>query len=118
MNFCYLEKDPKTFEYFKEYLSFLEEKNGTCLSLDNDIQLREMRQHLDRNGLTEDNCDAIIDWVKNNGENFRNYLNSIKIAYVVWKCMGYKWDELDWNNFCDLEEKINGLKNRCLDTIF
>ena len=118
MSFCYLEKDKKTFEYFKEYLRHLESSTSSCFILDNQIQVREMCDHLYSNGYTVDDDGAVIEWVKNNAENFRNYLNTIKLVYVVWKCMGNTWDDINWDNFIRIEDNINQLKSTCLDTIF
>lgn len=118
MSFCYLEKDKKTFEYFKEYLQYLESNTSSCFILDNQIQVREMSEHLCANGYSIDDHGAIIDWVEKNGERFRNYLNTIKLVYVVWKCMGNTWDDINWENFVNIEDNINRLKSSCLDTIF
>lgn len=118
MNFCYLEKDRKTFEYFKEYLQYLDTSNKNCLYLDNKLQIIEMENHLNRNGYNSNDLEATIEWVKNNAEGFRSYLNTIKLVYIVWKCMGNNWENFNWESFVKIEDNINNLKSKCLDTIF
>ena len=122
MPFCILEKDKKTFEYFKKYVEFLESKGNTCLILDNKIQSEEIREHLRRtgieNGVDGRKKEVISQWIHENARPFRDYLNSIKLAYVVWKCMGKEWSEITWGEFVKIEERLNALKYSCLDTIF
>jgi len=118
MPFCVLEKDRKTFHYFKQYVQFLESEHKTCLIVDNEIQAQEIRNHLASNGFSSDNHQEGINWIKNNGKAFRDYLNSIKIVYLIWKCMGNRWTDITWEEFLELEEKVNSLKPVCLDTIF
>ena len=120
MPFCILEKDKKTFEYFKKYVTFLEEEKNTCLILDNEIQSEEIQEHLRRTGSGIDGRkkEVISQWIKENARPFRDYLNSIKLAYVVWKCMGKNWEDITWDEFVVIEERLNSLKYKCLDTIF
>ncbi len=123
MPFCVLEKDKKTFEYFKKYVEFLETKNNTCLILDNKIQAFEIQEHLKRNGLDNSHIDEkkkneISNWIRFHAKPFRDYLNTIKLAYVVWKCMGNDWQTISWQDFEKIEENLNKLKGNCLDTIF
>jgi hypothetical protein len=123
MSFCILEKDEKTFDYFKKYVGFLEENERTCLTLDNEIQSEEIQDHLRREGFGNNGGDPgkkdeISRWIKENARPFRDYLNSIKIAYVVWKCMGKDWKDITWEEFVVLEDRLNQLKYKCLDTIF
>lgn len=122
MPFCILEKDEKTFDYFKKYVSFLEKSDSTCLSLDNEIQSEEIQDHLRREGFGGNGDpgkkEVISRWIKENARPFRDYLNSIKLAYVVWKCMGKNWEDITWEEFSRLEDRINQLKYKCLDTIF
>ena len=117
MSFCLLDSDQKTFEYFKKYVEYLETHEGSCFDLDNEIQAGEIRNHLLRNGFALTDVNEKISWIRQNGKPFRDYLNSIKLAYIVWKCNGKDWKDIDWDAFKDLSERINRLKLVCLDTI-
>ncbi len=122
MPFCILEKDRKTFDYVKMYVEFLENNGSTCLVLDNQIQSEEIKDHLRRVG-SDANLEGIkkrevTRWIKENARPFRDYLNSIKLIYVVWKCMGNEWKEITWEEFVKIQERLNKLKYNCLDTIF
>jgi hypothetical protein len=117
MHFCELEKDKKTFEYFKKYLEILNREDGDCFLLDNEIQIKEIYDHLKSNGYSKDDSEEIHKWIQKNGKPFRNYLNTIKIIYVVWHCMGKIWTDITWEEFCSIEDKINEVKQRCLDNI-
>lgn len=118
MSFCILDKDIKTFEYFKKYVQFLETEDNTCHILDNRIQADEIREHLRRNGMDESHKEEIDRWIDENARPFREYLNTIKLVYVVWKCMGKDWDNIGFDEFHAIEENLNRIKNKCLDTIF
>ena len=117
-----MEKDRKTFDYVKMYVEFLENNGSTCLVLDNQIQTEEIKDHLRRVG-SDANLEGIkkrevTRWIKENARPFRDYLNSIKLIYVVWKCMGNEWKEITWEEFVKIQERLNKLKYNCLDTIF
>ena len=123
MPFSILEKDEKTFSYFKQYVQYLEETGNTCLILDNKIQSAEIQEHLKSIGLNGESPEGekkreISRWIKDNARPFRDYLNSIKIAYVVWKGLGKEWKDMTWEEFVRIEELLNNLKYCCLDTIF
>lgn len=123
MPFSILEKDEKTFSYFKKYVEYLEGSGNTCLILDNRIQSEEIQNHIANSGLNgdiseNDRKQEISCWIKENARPFRDYLNSIKLAYVVWKGMGKQWKDLTWEEFVRIEELLNDLKYCCLDTIF
>ena len=118
MSFCILESDQKTFEYFKKYVEFLETEENTCHILDNRIQADEIRDHLKRHGMDENHKEEIDRWIDENARPFREYLNTIKLVYVVWKCMGNVWHSIQWNDFNRIQENLNKIKDKCLDTIF
>lgn len=118
MGFCILEKDKKTFEFLKRYILTLNQNQQTCHQLDNHIQAEEIKKHLITNGYTDKNQAEILKWIKNNSQNFRDYLNSIKIAYLVCTCMDRDWNQLTWEDFCLLQDRINAQKAMILDTIF
>ncbi|MEW5814787.1 MAG: hypothetical protein AB1798_05250, partial [Spirochaetota bacterium] len=117
--FCILEKDKKTFEYFKQYVEFLETQDNACHILDSKIQARELSEHLRINNLHPNSHDEeIANWIEENGQPFRDYLNTIKLVYVVWKCMGKDWNNISWEDFGRIEDNLNKVKAKCLDTIF
>jgi len=117
MLFCELEKDKKTFEYFKTYIqAFLDQEDS--VEIDNEIQIKEIHEHLLRHGLSYNNNDEIKNWIKKNSKPFRNYLNSIKIIYLVYHCQGNNWNNITWDEFCIIEDKINSIKEKLLDKIF
>ncbi len=118
MAFCILENDYKTFEYFKKYVEFLEKGDNDCLVLDNALQADEIRAHLMRNGFSDTDFEEKINWVNKNGKPFRDFLNTLKLAYVVWKGMGKKWEDITCEDFAKIEETLNTVKTKCLDTIF
>jgi hypothetical protein len=118
MPFCTLQPDIKTFEYFKKYVEFLEKEGKSCHILDNQIQAFEMKDHLVRNGYTTTDYNEIENWIQKNARPFRDYLNTIKLVYIVWKCMGKHWQEIEFEDFSRIQERLNGLKDTCLDTIF
>lgn len=116
--FCILEKDKKTFEYFKYYFDHLEKNNG-CYALDNKITFHEIRDHLTLNNIANSNyIDEIEKWIDNNAEAFRVYLNTIKLVYFAWKVLDKDWEDITWEEFCRIEDIVNELKHKCLDTIF
>lgn len=110
---CKIEHDEKTFNYFKEYLQFLENYNSTSLILDNRIQYKEILIHLERNGFNKNSDDEVFNWIKNNGKKFRLYLDTLKIIYIIWKCLDKNLEDLNWNDFSKLTDKINSLAEKC-----
>jgi hypothetical protein len=115
MLFCKLEKDEKTFTYLKKYIHDISIKDS--VKIDNDIQMKEIQIHCKLNGISVHDCNEITKWVTENGKQFRNYLNSIKIVYLVWHCLGHDWEDITWDEFCFLEDRINSVKNIILDKI-
>jgi hypothetical protein len=118
MHFCELEKDQKTFMYFKKYIELVKQDDNDPSVLDNQFQISEIYEHLRLNGYSYNDSQEIHNWIKKNGKPFRNYLNTIKIVYLVWHCMEKDWEDITWEEFCKLEDKINEVKKICLDKIF
>jgi len=114
--FCVLEKDLKTFEYFKRYTDCFEDMKG-CIDIDNRIQAEEMEEHLKSHGYESSNTQEKLAWVANNGKPFREYLNTIKLVYVLCKAEGLNPKTLSLDHFTQLEERLNSLKH-CLASIF
>lgn len=76
--FCFLEEDYKTFAYVNIYVEFL--KNDLSVSgLDMQIHSEEIQRHIECNNLFYKYELAVQEWIRANGENFRIYLNTIKM---------------------------------------
>jgi len=114
--FCILEKDQKTFSYFRRFAQCFE-TGASCLEVDNTIQAEEMAAHLAANNLSPGDTAAKLDWVARNGHSFRNYLNTIKLVYVLCKATGKDPLLLDEEAFTTLEDRVNGLRD-CLTTMY
>jgi hypothetical protein len=115
MTFCKLEKDKKTFEYVKQYLLWYSQNHDNFLELDSQIQLLEIKNHLENNNY-DDRTTEMLDWIKQNSEKFRIYLNTIKIFFTVWYC-SHGEQEINWEEFCFTVDKISEIKGICLDDI-
>lgn len=118
LKFCKLSHDEKTFNYFKNYVECLEKKDRSFFNVDQEIQEEEIRNHLIFKGFLDGNEEEGIRWIEEYGKSFRNYLNTIKLVYLVWHCMEKPWILITWEEFCHLEDKINEVKDICLDKIF
>lgn len=116
MQFCVLEDDTKTFEYANRYAECFE-KNESCLDLDNSIQADEIATHMWVNRIPPGDQGAKVRWIMEHGKEFRQYLNTIKLIYVVWTASGRSWGEMSFEEFRRIERRINGIKETCLDTI-
>ncbi len=114
--FSELEKDEKTFEYIKEYLNHWNSKKDFS-KLDMEIQTREIVVHLYLNGKSGNDNEEIMRWIHLYGAQFRAYLNSLKLVFLVWHCMGRDLEKMHWDDFCLLRDKMNEIKNICTDTI-
>lgn len=116
MSFCILEKDQKTFFYFKTYFEWLDYKNESCYKLDNIIQYEEIKNHLIKNGYSENDISEANKWIEQNGKKFRDYLNTIKMIYICNKFTDK--NDITWEDFCRMSDILNSMKEKCLDTIF
>ena len=103
--FCTLEKDNKTFNYFKEYLFYLD--SNSILYIDNKIQHNEIINHLKNNGYSDSDTYEITKWINKNAKNFRKYLNTIKLIFIIIKCSNININDLSFEQFCKIEDKIN-----------
>lgn len=114
--FCVLEKDLKTFEYFRRYAECFE--NGThCMELDNRIQAEELEAHLLSHGFSLSDTQQKLDWITANGRPFREYLNTIKLVYVMCKTQGIDPFAVTQEQFLELEDRLNQACH-CLGSIF
>jgi len=87
INFSFLDCDKKSYDYTMRILNYvLEDNKKGLLALENEIQKEEIQIHFEINNITdlkEKNIEAIR-WIKKNGENFRIYLNSLKIVCLIF----------------------------------
>jgi len=114
--FCQLEKDEKTYNLSKKYLSFLKNNNKNCVFIfENELQRDEIKQHLILNKTSKDleTYEAEI-WIKNHANNFRIYLNSIKILTLM---IHVKEEEYTYELFAALVDKYNNCK-KIIECIF
>jgi len=118
MGFCKLEKDQKTFKMIQSYIRELNHSPKSCQQIDNLIQAEEIRHHLNINHLPSKDQEEILHWIQRHSQEFREYLNSLKLVYLVCHCMEKDWNEITWEEFCRIEDRINAQKARVLDTIF
>jgi hypothetical protein len=114
--FCILEKDSKTFDYFKRYAACFE-VGSACLEVDNAIQAHELRTHLRTHGFSENDTQAKLSWIAEYGRSFREYLNSIKLMYVICKVAHKNPVDLSREEFTKLEDEINHQRH-CLSTMY
>lgn len=112
-SFCYLDDDHKTIELLKMYHNKLnnccEDDQITIInSLDNEIQSREIHDHLWCNCIQEHSrLEAQIDWIKNHAKPFRSYLNSIKVLYLSLKVKQINIHEMTHDDFMKVKNEIN-----------
>jgi hypothetical protein len=116
MDICYLEKDMKNYDYFQRYAR----STGTqkeFFQIDNQIQAEEIHIHLKRHGYTCGDCGEVVEWVNKNGKTFRDFLNTNKIIYLVFKSSGHAMEKITLTEFFEKEEEINKKNKDCLEAI-
>lgn len=113
--FCILEDDEKTFCLLKKFITCFKQQKD-ILNLEINLQTKEIKEHLYNNGINENDTDEKIKWVNKYGKAFRDYLNTIKIASLIWITNNYK-KEFTKKEFQILLKNINDNKDSCLDTI-
>jgi hypothetical protein len=114
--FCILEKDEKTHDYVQLVIAHLRQgRIDGLVELDNTLQNGEILHHLHLNRLPEDHGDEMLAWIENHAQGFRDYLNTIKVAALMW-IWAEETKDLAWDDFCRLADRINSLKP-CLDAI-
>jgi hypothetical protein len=129
IKFSYIEKDLKTYNYIKEFIDFFEKKESEdIISLENDIQSREIKTHLYLNKIPDwdknkQNKEKIL-WSDKYGEDFRHYLNAMKIIALVFVLKDYECffqcvnREFTFDNFCKIVDDYNRLKFKLIDSFF
>jgi hypothetical protein len=116
MTFCYLENDPKNYDYFMRYAKGVKTRMS-FFNIDNQIQIEEIQKHLEDNGYQKNDQQATIKWVQDHAKAFRKYLNTIKIIYLTLACSDKNMHNITLEEFFEQEKKLNNRKAYCLDTI-
>ena len=114
--FCILENDVKTFGYFNRYIDCFENE-ARCIEVDNGIQAEELSEHLRSNGFSQNDTQEKLNWIATNGKPFREYLNTIKLIYVLCRVQEIDPRTVTEEHFRELENKLNMLRH-CLVSIF
>ena len=114
--FCVLEHDLKTYGLFRQYIECFE-NGGSTLDIDNKIQAEELAAHLRRNGYESTDTQEKLNWIANNGKPFREYLNTVKLIYLMCKVTDIDVHRVSPEDFVRLEEKLNGMRH-CLISMF
>lgn len=117
--FCELEIDQKTFDYVSKYVKLWQQDHEIDFCcLDQQIQADEIHLHLEQ--ACDDSCNQqaeVIDWIVANSKNFRTYLNTIKLVFTIHHCSGGAWLDFTWEEFQNIQQRMNEIKDVCLDTI-
>ena len=118
--FCQLEDDQKTFEYIRHYIQQWREHRSLG-NTDNRLTAQEIEWHITHLPSHPENGERreeMLRWIHQNGKAFRAYLNTIKLVFVVYYCSGNDWKDITWDQFRDIRNKLNHIKDPVLDTIF
>jgi len=108
--FCLLEKDEKTYRYLKMVIEHVRgNRDVSLLKLDNALQTGEIRTHLYLNRFPEDDRDEMMNWILRHGKGFRAYLNTIKVAAMMWS-WAEETKELSLEDFCRLVDRLDSTK--------
>ena len=114
--FCYLEEDEKTYRYLLMVIAHIrEDKVESLPKLDNILQKHEIIDHLRLNQFPENDREEMMNWIGRHGKGFRDYLNTIKVAAMMWS-WAEKCKELSWEDFRRLVSWLDSTK-ACLDAI-
>ena len=114
--FCVLEKDDKTYRYLQMVIAHIRgNKVDSLMKLDNILQTSEIRTHLYLNRFPQNDREEMINWISRHGSGFRDYLNTMKVAAMMW-CWAEDRKELSWEDYCRLVDRLNSTKT-CLDAI-
>jgi len=115
--FCFIEDEHKAFEIIKLYyektinINNEDEKLAILHNLDNQIQIKEINTHIYLNHISESKClDEKMHWINCYASSFRSYLNTLKIIFLIFYVNNINLENLSFNEFCILKDKIN--KNR------
>jgi hypothetical protein len=96
---CKLEKDEKTYSYIIMFENCLNEDE--IRSLEHRLHVYEIETHIYLNNCTNKNMAANI-WIQKYGEEFRDYINTIKAI-----CNKYKGNIRSYKDYCNIIDNIN-----------
>ncbi len=114
--FCTLEKDEKTYRYLRMVIAYIRENRTEGFQqMDNILQVHEIENHLYLNRLPENDREEMVSWIHRHGRGFRVYLNTIKVAALMWS-WAEEVKQISWEDFCRLVARLNATK-ACLDAI-
>ena len=116
--FSVLEKNKKTFEIVQKYIVYLKQNDCSCTNIDNIIEMDTIKDWLKDISADDHDNMAISAWIKQNGKSFRDYLNTIKLIYLIWFCTRGQSETITWEDFCSIGDNLNHKKNTCLDSIY
>ena len=109
--FCIIEEDEKTFILLNKYLN--ECHNATeAMMRDNMIQYTEIQNHILINCVPEEHHNhEALNWVEDNGEKFRVYLNTIKILWAAHILVKGTDAALTYDDFRGLKRNFTHVKS-------
>jgi len=122
--FCKLEQNESTFLFFKEYFKSLMKATSTdkVQNLDLQLQLQEIKNHLNVNNKNQKDNKECIKWIEENSKNYRLYLNTLKIVKLIFDCIceieNKTIDQIIYEDFKKVEAIINNEKESILENIF
>lgn len=114
--FCKLEVDKKTFEYLRYYLHEWREHHDLA-QIDLEITKKEIEDHIASHNYQDQRSHEVLKWIQENGQAFRSYLNTIKIALLAYHITEHDTTDIAWEDFCKLQGRLNEVKEDLLDTV-
>lgn len=114
--FCKLEVDKKTFNYLQQYFHEWREHHDLT-QVDREITAKEIELHIALHNCQDHRTQEALQWIRENGQPFRSYLNTIKIALIAYHIAGLDSKELTWDDFCAMQKRLNEVKEELLDTV-
>jgi len=116
--FSKLEKDDRTFSHVLLYYVAIVDKKS-LMPVDMLIQERELKEHLKRCRLKETDLANCTNWIEDNHEAFRAYINTLK-AFTLFIYMENRLEyreKVIWEIFCRMVDVFNEEKDIIMETI-
>jgi len=114
--FCIIENEQKAFDivklyYIKTHGSSENDQLKILHNLDNEIQFHEISTHCYLNGTPEhERLQEHINWINAYGASFRSYLNTLKILFLTLDAAHTNFEDLTFEEFCKIKDRINDHK--------
>jgi hypothetical protein len=131
MNICQLNTDEKTYNYFLYYAKLIEDEiishsvfnvDRGLFNIDMRVQKEKIEEHLYLNGFDKSHVECSLDWVNNYAKSFRTWLNTLKLVYIVCKCVSAVQKksicEITYDDFQVVECTMNDLNGNLLECFF